>query len=242
MPGWRAEAGVCARRRSNFLLLRQEKVTKEKATLHAASLRFAAGNLRCSRPAGSRSNSLRFTALKQSRALIRWPLRSSAHPEGNQGIGHPHGPLLRCAALGPKSRAQAPRAAQAGPSEAMARVAVRMLDVRVSKPLLAAPASGRLRGEHARKCAHASLTDSPQLFERSAPARSEFCGAPRNRPDAGRPFAQRRGRRLGVAFSLVTFFWRRKRKLLACRATPGLRLQTRHTAAKHPNTPKPQPS
>ena len=38
---------------------RQEKVTKEKATLHAASLRFAAGNLRCSRPAGSRSNSLR---------------------------------------------------------------------------------------------------------------------------------------------------------------------------------------
>ena len=28
----RAEAGVCARRRSNFLLRRQEKVTKEKAT------------------------------------------------------------------------------------------------------------------------------------------------------------------------------------------------------------------
>ena len=52
-----AGAGVCARRRSNFLLSRQEKVTKEKATLHAASLRFAAGNLRCSRPAGSRSNS-----------------------------------------------------------------------------------------------------------------------------------------------------------------------------------------
>jgi len=59
MPLPRAEAGVCARRRSNFLLRRQEKVTKEKATLHAASLRFAAGNLWCSRPAGSRSNSLR---------------------------------------------------------------------------------------------------------------------------------------------------------------------------------------
>ena len=45
------------------------------------------------------------------------------------------------AALGPVSRAQAPRAAQTGPSAAMARV-----DVRLSKPLLAAPAAGRLRG------------------------------------------------------------------------------------------------
>ena len=88
---------MCVRRRSNFLLPRQEKVTKEKATLHAASLRFAAGNLRCSRPAGSRSNSLHFVALRQSRALIRWPLRSSAHPEGNPGSGHPFGPLLRSA-------------------------------------------------------------------------------------------------------------------------------------------------
>jgi hypothetical protein len=44
----RAEAGVCARRRSNFLSLRRKKVTKERATLLAVSLRFAAGNLRCS--------------------------------------------------------------------------------------------------------------------------------------------------------------------------------------------------
>ena len=98
----RAGAGVCARRRSNFLLSRQEKVTKEKATLHAASLRFAAGNLRCSRPAGSRSNSLHCVALRQSRALIRWPLRSSAHPEGNPRPDIPSGhcfarPSLRSA-------------------------------------------------------------------------------------------------------------------------------------------------
>jgi len=151
------------------------------------------------------------------------PLRSSAHTEG-LGREHPFGPLLRCAALGTK-RAGASRRDRAaerskGPRGCSA--------VRLSNPLLATPASGRLRGEHARKCAHASLTDSPQLFERSAPARSEFCGAPRNRPDAGRPAAKRRGRRLGVAFSLVTFFWRRKRKLLARRATPGLRPQQKH--------------
>ena len=40
--------------------------------------------------------------------------------------GHPLGPLLRYAALGPTSRAQAPRAAQARPSEAMARTDVRL--------------------------------------------------------------------------------------------------------------------
>ena len=44
---------MCARRRSHFLLSRQEKVTKEKATPLSASLRFATGNLRCSRLAGS---------------------------------------------------------------------------------------------------------------------------------------------------------------------------------------------
>ncbi len=63
MPLRGAGAGECARRRSNFLLLRQKKVTKEKATPLSASLRFASGNLRCSRPAGSRSNSLRCASL-----------------------------------------------------------------------------------------------------------------------------------------------------------------------------------
>jgi len=99
MPLHGAGAGECARRRSNFLLRRQKKVTKEKATPLSASLRCASGNLRCSRPAGSRSNSLRFTALKQSRALIRWPLCSSAHTEGRgrRTAKHPIGPLLRSA-------------------------------------------------------------------------------------------------------------------------------------------------
>ena len=41
----------------HFLLLRQKKVTKEKATLLSASLRCATGNLRCSAKAGSRANS-----------------------------------------------------------------------------------------------------------------------------------------------------------------------------------------
>ena len=64
-------------------------------------------------------------------------LRFSARAEGNPGRGHPHGPLLRCTTLGPVSRAQAPRATQARPSAAMARMDVRLfgcLDVRLSHP------------------------------------------------------------------------------------------------------------
>ncbi|MEO7159976.1 MAG: hypothetical protein ABIX00_05645, partial [Polaromonas sp.] len=43
---------------SNFLLLRQKKVTKEKATRLSGSLRFATGNLRCPGKTGVGANSL----------------------------------------------------------------------------------------------------------------------------------------------------------------------------------------
>ena len=64
---------------THFLLLRQKKVSKEKATLVPASLRCATGNLRCSVQPGSKTTRLR---LKQVFALIRLDLRSSAHPQG----------------------------------------------------------------------------------------------------------------------------------------------------------------
>ena len=56
------------------------------------------------------------------------------------------------------------------------------------------------------------------------------------------PGAKRRGRRLGVAFSLVTFFWRSKRKLLARRATPGSGTQNGHAvaAAQKPRQAQPE--
>jgi len=62
----------------------------------------------------------------------------------------------------------------------------------------------------------------------AAKQRSEFCGAPRPRAPQVAPARSAGDADSGVAFSLVTFFWRRKRKLLACRATPGLRLQHGH--------------
>ena len=70
-----AGAGICARRRTHFLLLRhrnagRNKVSKEKATRLPVTLRFAAGTLRCSRRAGSARNSLHFVPLKQRAALF----------------------------------------------------------------------------------------------------------------------------------------------------------------------------
>jgi len=53
---------VSPRQATYFSLLRQRKVGKRKATLLSASLRFAAGNLRCSRFAGSRRTRFAQTA------------------------------------------------------------------------------------------------------------------------------------------------------------------------------------
>jgi hypothetical protein len=58
--------------------------------------------------------------------------------------------------------------------------------------------------------------------------RSEFERDPAGREHRRLPGAKRRDAACRVAFSLVPFFWRPKRKGLACRATPGLRPQRRH--------------
>jgi hypothetical protein len=74
----------CPRQGSNFLLLRQKKVTKEKATLVSVTpaelgqpaVLASGGRLRNS-PYG----------LKHLRLLIRLPLRSSAQTQGDPGSG-----------------------------------------------------------------------------------------------------------------------------------------------------------
>ena len=101
-------------RRGTFFSCVAKKRRQKKATPLSASLRFASGNLRCSRPAGSRSNSLRCASLRQSRALIRWPLRSSAHREGNPGN---RTSTRAFAALGPQHAGAARRDRQAERSD-----------------------------------------------------------------------------------------------------------------------------
>ena len=221
MPLRGAGAGECARRRSNFLLLRHrmagpKKVTKEKATPLSASPALRYGATCGARGQGALRNSLRACGapLKQPQRVSSRSacvLRHTRHPARcaprriQRGWGadiHSGHRFARPRFTGASASRCANWAERSdGPCGCPA------VWLFSSPPLLAAPASGRLRGEHGRRSAHASLTDSPWLSERRAPAQSEFHGAPRNRPDAGCPVAQRRGRRLGVAFLLGTSLW-----------------------------------
>ena len=184
-----------ARRASNFLSRRRKKVTKERATLLRASLRCATGNLRCSHRGCAAELTARYALRSNNCGKSVHEVRVSFGTRRREPQnGHPHGPLLRCAALGPVSRAQAPRAAQARPSAAMARMDVGCSTV---PPLLAAPAAGRLWG--------GTRVGAPMLREltrrgclnEAAPQRSEFHGAPRNRPDAGLPRSEAQGSQTG---------------------------------------------
>ncbi len=83
--------GMCARRRlfagcgpaaTHFLLLRQKKVSKEKATPLSATRSFAAGNLSCDGLAGNRSNSLRSD---NRGSFSRQTATTQAHTEGVGG-------------------------------------------------------------------------------------------------------------------------------------------------------------
>ena len=205
---------MCARRRTFFSCVAKKRRQK-KATPLSASLRCASGNLRCSRPAGSRSNSLRFTALKQSRVLIRWPLCSSAHTEGlgsrTTNIPSDH----RCA----RHHLAGACASRCADRVERSDDPCGCWDVRLfgCPPPVAAPAAGRLRGgtrvgarvlrELTRRgCPNGALQRAVSFAAHPATAPTQVC-----------PFAPRRGRRLGIAFLLGTFLWRSKEKYLACR-------------------------
>ena len=223
----RAGAGCSPRRATHFLLLRQKKVSKEKATPLSASLRCASGNLRCSRPAGSRSNSLRCASLRQSRALIRWPLCSSAHTEG-MGESNSQTAPRAIASLGPLLWVQAPCAARSLFGVERSDDPNGCLGVH---PLLAAPAAGRLRGGMGARAP--MLRD---LTRRGCPSgaaqqQSEFHGAPRKRTAAGLPRSAAQGSQTGGRLSFGYFSLAKQRKVPRPPGrTPGSRPRQRHTA------------
>ena len=76
------------------------------------------------------------------------------------------------------------------------------------------------RGQARRSCLNGAPT-----------ARSEFCDAPCPRAPQVAPARSAGDADSGVALSLVTFFRRRERKLLARRATPGLRPKTKRAVS-----------
>ena len=249
LPG--AGAGRCARRRSNFLLLRHrmagpKKVTKEKATPLSASLRFASGNLRCSRPAGSRSNSLRCASLRQSRALIRWPLRSSAHTEGmGRRTAEQPTSIRAIASLGPILRAQVPRVGHSADWVERSDDPCGCLDVRLSTPCWL-----RLRRGG---CGVSMGVGAPMLRDltrRGCPSgaaqqQSEFHGAPRTRPVAGLPPRTAWGSQTGGRLFFGDFLLAKQKKVTAPPgAHPGTRPWHRHAerlaSKSHPRQAQPE--
>ena len=144
---------------------------------------------------GSRSNSLRCASLRQSRALIRWPLALLGAYRG-MGSQTAEQPPRAIASLGPLLWAQAPAqgAALLGSSAATTRMAVWLFTP------AGCACGGRLRG--GTRVGAPVLRD---LTRRGCPSgaaqqQSEFHGAPATAPPQVCPVAQRRGRRLGSPF------------------------------------------
>ena len=168
-PGWTVVTACLfsgrgpgvARRASNFLLARQKKVTKEKATPLSASPALRFGATCGARGRGAPQNSLRCVAapLKQLRRVSSRSacvLRHTRHParcaprriQRGWGTNIHSGlcfarPHLAGACASRWAAPLAPGAAHAGSSAATTRVAVRLLGC---PPPVAAPAAGRLRG------------------------------------------------------------------------------------------------
>ena len=181
-----------------LFLSRQEKKAKEgDPTVCVPALRSGQPAVL---GAGGVSLELAPAALRQSRALIRHPLRSSAHTEGG---GSPTS-TRAIAALGPKGRRRyAPRTrgrAQRWPERAV-----------FSPPLVAAPASGCLRGGM-RAPARMLRELTCRVCLNGAPqARSELRGAPRKRTDAGLPLLCAKGSQTAGRVSLPPFLSRDKK-------------------------------
>jgi hypothetical protein len=138
--------------RVTFFRVAERKSPKKGRPCCLRPLRFAPGQprvlghgvhrrTRCA-PAALRSNNCGESvheACALRRACHPAPCAPQAHPEGNPGE---RTSTRAIASLGPISRAQAPRAAAAGPSAAMARRAVWLFGCSAAPPLLAAPAAG----------------------------------------------------------------------------------------------------
>ena len=216
---------MCARRRSNFLLRRQEKVTKEKATLLRASPSLRYGATCDARSGGAPQNSLRAARSVQTAAASQCTkcVCPSAHART------PCPALLGTRRREPKTDIHTGHCfatLRSAPSRGRMRHALRKLGraqrwpvwlfgcwMFGSPPLLAAPAAGRLRGG-TRVGARVlrELTRRGCLNE-AATQRSEFHGAPRNRHAAGLPLRTAKGSQTGGRLSFGSFSLAKQRKV-----------------------------
>ena len=195
--------------RGTFLWFAKEKCPKERRPHCLRPLRFATGQPAVLGFGGVSLNSRRCASLRHTRALIRQTLRSSAHPEGQGGTEHPHGPLLRSARTRGRKRHALRRPGQA---QRWPEWLFGCLDVRLSHPCWlrlrrgGCGVSTRVEARVLRE-----LTRRGCLNE-AATQRSEFHGAPRNRPAAGLPLRTAKGSQTGGRLSFGYFSLAKQRK------------------------------
>ncbi len=163
---------------------------------------------------GGPQNSLRCASLRQLRPLSRFPLRSSAQPEGS-GSGH------RCA------RPRIPN----GPSLRSARVAEDPRPACHPTPHKDAPWRVDPDPLWLRRGAQRFADKGSQLFERS-----EFCETPRNASTAGCPQRSGGSQTVGSPF-FAYFLWRDKESKSPAGARPGQR-PLQEADRQQANTPK----
>ena len=208
---------VSPRRATHFLLLRQEKVSKEKATRSLGPLRCATGQPAVLGVSGVWRNSLR-SDMRQP--LSAAPCAPRPSPTGLAvqrafaALGHQRQRALR-AALGRRGCASNLIAA------CVSRTCAKRQFHSKNKARRAAPATtGRAQQRpvglqnplRLGRGAQGAAGCRASRGRRGLSERSEFRSRLPAPSTAGCPVAQRRGPRRRVAFSLLTFSWRSKRK------------------------------
>ena len=229
------------RRASPFLLGRQKKGTKEKATLLSATPSLRYGATWSARSRGSTAElaarlrrSAQTTAVSQFTKHARSDAHATPRParprriqKGTHRTSTRAIASLRCArprlAGASATRCESGAERSDGPGGCLA--------VRLSHPLLAAPAAGRLRGGTSALARVLRALACRGCLNGALKARSEFCGAPRNRPAAGLPRSAAKGSQTGGRLLFGDFLLARQEKVTAPPgALPGSRPRQRHAA------------
>ncbi len=183
---------------SLFFCFAKRKVSKRKGDPAVCD-----PSLRYGQPAvlGPGGVSLELASLRQSRSLIRLNLRSSAQTEGG-GERNTKTEYPNCQRQNPEDHKKQGLAV-ASPCWYLSFV------FGLQSPLPIGP------------CGCAEERRARRIRAKTCLSRRRVVFDPGWTEHRRLPEAKRRDAGTRVAFSLVTFFWRSKRKLLACRATPG---------------------
>jgi hypothetical protein len=225
---------VSPRQATYFLLLRQKKVSKEKATPLSATLRFATGNLRCSRFAGSRRT--RFAQTAASPDPRNAPLLGAA-----RRALEPTGPSLRSAlgagrafaALGPGT------VGDRGDGEGRCHSHSHSHSQQPCQPLQAQSACSGLVAERSNgpcgfpiPSGRAEERSVSRIRARPCLSEASLGETPRNVSTAGCPQRSGGTQTVGSPFLCLLSFGEAKESRSPAGARPGLGKQPQDTAAK----------